>query len=142
MTVAKGKVIVSTTGRAPGGNFIVALDAQTGQEAWRFNTIPKDGEPGGNTWNGVPHEKRNGGSVWVPGSYDPATQPASTSASARPTTPGRIATRRRAQNNDLLYTDSTLAIEPGHRQAGVVLPAPAERSVGLRLGVRRACCSD
>ena len=70
VTVAKGKIIASTTGRAPGGNYIVALDAQTGKEAWRFGTIPKDGEFGGNTWNNVPHEKRNGGSVWVPGSYD------------------------------------------------------------------------
>ena len=47
VTVAKGKVIASTTGRAPGGNVIVGLDAQTGQEAWRFGTIPKDGEFGG-----------------------------------------------------------------------------------------------
>ena len=29
-TVAKGKVIAGTTGRAGGGNFIVALDANTG----------------------------------------------------------------------------------------------------------------
>ena len=73
VTVAEGKVIASTTGRAPGGNYIVALDAQTGKEAWRFGTIPKDGEFGGNTWNNVPYEKRNGGSVWVPGSYDSTT---------------------------------------------------------------------
>ena len=30
--VAKGKVMVGTTGRAPGGNFIVALDAETGRK--------------------------------------------------------------------------------------------------------------
>ena len=70
-TIAKGKVIVGTVGRAPGGNFIVALDATTGEEAWRFNTIAKPGEPGGDSWNGVPLDKRNGGSVWVAGSYDP-----------------------------------------------------------------------
>ena len=46
VTVAKGKIVASTTGRAPGGNYIVALDAQTGKEAWRFGTIPKDGEFG------------------------------------------------------------------------------------------------
>lgn len=70
--VAKGKVIVGTGGRAPGGNFIVALDAETGKEAWRFATIARPGELGGESWNGLPLEKRNGGSVWVPGSYDPA----------------------------------------------------------------------
>ena len=37
--VARGKVMVGTTGRTPGGNYIVALDADTGKEAWRFNTI-------------------------------------------------------------------------------------------------------
>ena len=41
--VANGKVMVGTTGRAPGGNFIVALDAETGKEAWRFSTIAQAG---------------------------------------------------------------------------------------------------
>ena len=68
--VANGKVMIGTTGRAPGGNFIVALDAQTGAEAWRFNTIARPGEPGGSSWNGLPVNKRNGASVWVPASYD------------------------------------------------------------------------
>ena len=71
--VAKGKVIVGTAGAAPGGNYIVALDAETGKEAWRFDTIAKPGELGGDSWNGLPVEKRNGGSVWNPGSYDPET---------------------------------------------------------------------
>ena len=31
--VAKGKVMVGTTGRVEGGNYIVALDADTGEEA-------------------------------------------------------------------------------------------------------------
>src|SRR5690242_6697506 len=70
--VAKGKVIIGTGGQQPGGNFIVALNAATGAEAWRFRTIPLPEEPGGNTWNGLPTEKRSGGSAWVPGSYDPA----------------------------------------------------------------------
>ena len=33
--VAKGKVIAGTTGRGPGGNYIVAFDANTGQEIGR-----------------------------------------------------------------------------------------------------------
>ena len=38
--VARGTVMVGTTGRAGGGNFIIGLDAETGDERWRFNTIP------------------------------------------------------------------------------------------------------
>src|SRR5258708_5806374 len=68
----QGKVIIGTVGRVPGKNYIVAFDAQTGKEAWRFNTIAQPGEPGGNSWNGLPVEKRNGASAWVAGSYDPA----------------------------------------------------------------------
>ena len=50
----------------------MAFDAQSGKEAWRFNTIAQPGEPGGDSWNGLPVEKRNGASAWVAGSYDPA----------------------------------------------------------------------
>ena len=39
------------------GGFIVALDINTGKELWRFNTIARPGEPGGNTWNGLPLEQ-------------------------------------------------------------------------------------
>jgi alcohol dehydrogenase (cytochrome c) len=56
--------------RAAGGNVIVALDAATGKEGWRFHVIARPGEPGGNSWNGLPLDKRNGASVWIPGSYD------------------------------------------------------------------------
>jgi alcohol dehydrogenase (cytochrome c) len=111
VTIAKGKVIAGTTGRGAGGNFIVALDANTGQEAWRLNTIPKENEPGGNTWNGVPYDKRNGGSVWVPGSYDSAANLLYIGVAQTYDT-GPYRNLAPGQNNDLLYTDSTLAINP------------------------------
>jgi alcohol dehydrogenase (cytochrome c) len=112
--VAKGKVMIGTTGRAPGGNFIVALDANSGREAWRFNTIAKPGEPGGNTWNGLAAEKRNGASVWVPGSYDPALNLAFFGpAQTYDTGPLRnLIGEGNEVTNDGLYTDSTLAINP------------------------------
>ena len=50
--------------------FIAAYDAQTGKEAWRFDTIPGPGEPGSETWSGDAWE-HGGGSIWVTGSYDP-----------------------------------------------------------------------
>jgi alcohol dehydrogenase (cytochrome c) len=111
VTVAKGKVIATTAGRAPGGNFIVALDAETGREAWRFNTIPKETEAGGNTWNGVPYEKRNGASVWVPGSYDSTTGLLYFGVGQTYDT-GPYRDQIEGQNDDLLYTDSTVAIDP------------------------------
>jgi len=49
---------------------IVAFDAKTGQERWRFVTIPKPGEPGSNTWSGESW-RNGGGPTWLTGSYDP-----------------------------------------------------------------------
>ncbi|HEY6904641.1 MAG TPA: PQQ-binding-like beta-propeller repeat protein, partial [Candidatus Acidoferrales bacterium] len=42
--VAKGKVMQGIGGQSPGGNFIVALDVETGKEAWRFHSIAQQGE--------------------------------------------------------------------------------------------------
>jgi alcohol dehydrogenase (cytochrome c) len=111
--VAKGKVIVGTTGLAPGGNYIVALDAETGKEAWRFGTVPKPGEPGGNSWNGEPWEKRTGGAVWNPGSYDPETNLVFFGPSATyDTAPLRDRIKDPKVTNDALFTNATLAINP------------------------------
>ena len=108
--VANGKVMVGTTGRAPGGNFIVALDAATGKPAWRFSTIAQPGQNGGNTWNGLPLEKRNGASVWVPGSYD-RTLNLAFFGPAQTYDTGPLRNRGdEGVSNDGLYTDSTLAI--------------------------------
>jgi len=110
---AKGKVMQGTTGRVPGGNFIVALDVQTGQEAWRFRAIPRPGEPGGDSWNGLPLEKRNGGSVWTAGSYDPGLNLAYFGiAQTYDTGPLLHPLKQPGISNDGLYTDSTVAINP------------------------------
>ncbi len=50
---------------------LTGLDLETGEQSWRFDTIARPGEPGGNTWNDVPLDKRSGGSVWHQGTYDP-----------------------------------------------------------------------
>ena len=111
--VARGKVMVGTTGRAPGGNCIVALDADTGQEAWRFYSIARPGERGGNSWNGLPLEKRNGASVWIPGSYDPVRNLAFFGAgNTYDTGPLRDLVHQEGVTNDSLYDDSTLALNP------------------------------
>ena len=78
----KDKVLVGTAGGDRGiRGFIAALDAATGEEVWRFYTIPAPGEQGHETWEPCPPNpetfcdpeawKHGGGSVWLTGSYDP-----------------------------------------------------------------------
>jgi alcohol dehydrogenase (cytochrome c) len=111
--VVGNKVIQAITASAgPGGGFIVALDADTGKELWRFHTIARPGEPGGNTWNDLPLEKRTGGSVWDQGTYDPdlnliyygAGPTYDTAPLLKPSSlPG--------VTNDALYTNATIALD-------------------------------
>ena len=111
--VARGKVMVGTTGRVEGGNYIVALDAETGKEAWRFYSIARPDAQGGNSWNALPLDKRNGGSVWIPGSYDPVRNLAFFApGNTYDTGPLRDLVQRDGINNDALYLDSTLALNP------------------------------
>ncbi len=51
--------------------FISAWDAETGKLLWKFYTIAKDGEPGGDSWGKLPNLFRAGGDTWITGSIDP-----------------------------------------------------------------------
>jgi len=51
--------------------FLAAYHATTGQQDWRFDTIPGPGEPGHETWQNEAW-KSGGGPTWVTGSYDPS----------------------------------------------------------------------
>jgi alcohol dehydrogenase (cytochrome c) len=67
----KDKVIVGMAGGEKGiQGFLAAFDAETGKQAWRFNTIPQPGEKGHETWE-TDAWKTGGASIWVTGSYDP-----------------------------------------------------------------------
>ena len=111
--VAKGKVMIGTVGRIEGGPYIQALDAETGEPAWRFYTIARPGEPGGNSWNGLPLEERNGGSVWIPGSYDAVNNLAFFGpGNTYDTGPLRDLVDQEGITNDALYLDATLALNP------------------------------
>jgi alcohol dehydrogenase (cytochrome c) len=115
--VARGMLIlgVSLGVSHPGGCYIIGLDVATGQERWRFNTIARPGQPGGDSWNGAPVEERFGGGVWTAGSYDPQldlvyfgignTYDTATLLEPRP---GATS----VSSNDALYTDSTVALRP------------------------------
>ncbi len=69
--IVKGKVLV---GIAPGdrglNGFLDAYDPETGKRLWRWNPIPKPGEPGSETWAGDSW-KHAGGDTWLTESYDP-----------------------------------------------------------------------
>lgn len=68
------KVIVGPAGGEFGiRGFIAAYDVETGEEQWRFNTVPGPGEPGFETWADPEREayKLGGGSIWTTGTYDP-----------------------------------------------------------------------
>jgi alcohol dehydrogenase (cytochrome c) len=73
---AEGKVIVANgAGDAGTRGWVVALDARTGNELWRWYAIPKPGEPGSETWKDKNNAwKTGGGGLWQTGSYDPDTK--------------------------------------------------------------------
>lgn len=53
--------------------WIAATDLTSGEEVWRFHTIPAPGEPGSETWKSDGAWKNGGGSTWVTGTYEPET---------------------------------------------------------------------
>ena len=73
--VADGKVVSGRSCMPAGGPdacVITAHDPDTGRELWRRRTIPAPGEPGDETWGGVPFEERRHVGAWMVPSYDPA----------------------------------------------------------------------
>ena len=89
--------------------FITAHDAASGEELWRTYTIARPGEPGGDTWGGLPLALRGGGDVWNGGSWDPGLGLVYFGvAQAKPWV---AATRGTTAADSALYTNSTLALD-------------------------------
>jgi alcohol dehydrogenase (cytochrome c) len=92
------------------GCYISALDAATGRPLWRFNTVARPEEPGGDTWGKQPMMFRGGGETWITGSYDPDLNLTYWgTAQAKPWVP---ASRGMSALDKALYTSSTLALNP------------------------------
>src|SRR5262245_51775186 len=88
--------------------FISAYDPSNGKQVWRFRTIALSGEPGGDTWGGLPDIYRIGAETWITGSYDPElnlTYWGTTQAK-----PWMPASRRMNGEASALYSSSTLAL--------------------------------
>ena len=93
-------------GDAPLRGFLAAYRATTGEQVWRFWTIPKRGEPASETWGGKAIET-GGGATWLTGSYDPQTDTLYwPTGNPYPDTDG---TERKGDN---LYTNCVLALDP------------------------------
>ena len=64
-------VIIGPAGSELGvKGWVGAFRLQNGEEVWRFNTIPDEGEPGVETWGNADARLKGGGSVWAPLSLD------------------------------------------------------------------------
>ena len=59
-------------GDSPLLGFLAAYKVTTGEEVWRFHTVPKPGEPAAETWKGRAMAI-GGGATWLTGSYDTET---------------------------------------------------------------------
>ena len=108
--VLDGKIIAGMSGcyYINTGCWITAHNPDTGEELWRTNTVPRIGEPGGETWGDVPNEQRRGGSAWMPASYDPEHD-LIYQGIAVPIPWGSI--QRDTRGGDVLYTNSTIALD-------------------------------
>ncbi len=108
--VFNGKVITGMSGcyYINTSCWITAHDADTGEELWRTNTVPKIGEPNWESWGDVPNEQRRGGSAWMPASFDPDLNLIFIGV-AVPIPWGEV--QRGTRGGDVLYTNSTLALD-------------------------------
>ena len=109
--VANGKVI---SGRScmpvagPEACVITAHDARTGTELWRRRTIPGPGEPGDETWGGIPFEERKHVGAWMVPSYDPELNLIYIGTSVTSPAPKFLIG---GAENQHLYHNSTLALD-------------------------------
>ncbi|HYR85894.1 MAG TPA: PQQ-binding-like beta-propeller repeat protein [Terriglobia bacterium] len=108
--IANGKIIAGRQcqpGATYEGCIMTAHDAKTGKELWRTSTIPKPGEPGDETWGGVPMEQRWHIGTWMVPSYDPELNLVYFGTSVTIPAPKFILG---GNNNKHLYHNSTLAL--------------------------------
>jgi len=110
--VMRGKVLSGMTGcdnYSLNNCYISAFDADTGKKAWIFHTTALEGEPGGDTWNGLPNLLRGGGDTWIAGTYDSDLN--TTYWGVAQTKPWFRASRK-TFGASTLYSSSTLALDP------------------------------
>ncbi len=111
--VIRGKVVQGLGGCDRYGEqkcFISAYDASSGKQLWQFNTVPRNDQTGGDTWGQLPNLFRAGGDAWITGSYDPELH--LTYWGTAQAKPWMFASRGTRGSDAILYTSSTLALDP------------------------------
>jgi len=116
--VVEGKVISGRSCAPRRENcYIVAHDAKTGAEVWRFYTAAGPKEPGGETWADAPEATRAASTWGLPGGYDPGRRLLYWGI-ANPT-PNTRADRHGGRSDAIptespadLYSNSTVALNP------------------------------
>jgi glucose dehydrogenase len=69
--VIVGALAPEGVARGPAGD-VRAFDVRTGQQRWRFHTVPRPGEAGHETWSADAWQRRTGVNVWSSMSVDEA----------------------------------------------------------------------
>ena len=117
--VVKGKVVIGNGGAEFGvRGYFTAYDAETGEQAWRFHTVPGNPADGfesdalaraAETWTGEWWELGGGGTVWDAFAYDPEEDLLYVgTGNGGPWTQ----TLRSPGGGDNLYLSSILAVRP------------------------------
>lgn len=122
--IVKGMVLIGSAGAEFfTRGYIASFDAQTGEELWRFYTVPgnpADGfendamEQAAKTWSGEWWKLGGGGTVWDSITYDPKTDLVYFgTANAEPWNPAYRNTDGPGElSGDSLYTASIVAVKP------------------------------
>ena len=92
----------------PDACVITAHNARTGEELWRRRTIPRPGEPGDETWGGLPYEERKHVGAWMVPSCDPELDLVYIGTSVTSPAPKFLVG---GVTNTHLYHNSTLALD-------------------------------
>ena len=74
MTVGN-HIMVGTGNDLDSPGYLTSYDPETGEQQWRFYTVPMNpGDPGLGTWKDLDAARHGGGHPWLPGVYDPETK--------------------------------------------------------------------
>ena len=73
--VIAGALVPEGVARGPSGD-VRAFDVRTGALVWRFHTVPREGEPGNETWEPGSWRDRTGANVWSSMTVDVERRPA------------------------------------------------------------------